>query len=274
MGWPWLSGIAYSIYSCLNLFRGAVSYFGKLNIPQPFPFPSSEESFSGPSLLDLSSDRPTIYLLGSQWQIPRVYIVLAALQTQAREHPKAIFPKTGRQCCYPSQSSLTESIWNRLMHFYIYIFKYIWVSWVEVVISGAHSAWAVLLHRMYWAEQRGQGVTPKALHSRFLISFSRLCQLNCTSVLGIPRWCITSADELGLEGLYIKASLIKWLLSNKNLVLPIKHTQVRVLILLTLCLHYALEEAAWPFCLIQAHFANTNKMLCLVECWCPDEAFP
>lgn len=66
MGWPWLSGIAYSIYSCLNLFRGAVSYFGKLNIPQPFPFPSSEESFSGPSLLDLSSDSPTIYLLGSQ----------------------------------------------------------------------------------------------------------------------------------------------------------------------------------------------------------------
>lgn len=65
-----------------------------------------------------------------------------------------------------------------------------------------------------------------------------------------------------------KASLIKWLLSNKNLVLPIKHTQVHVLILLTLCLHYALEEAAWPFCLIQAHFANTNKMLCLVECWC------
>lgn len=34
--------------------------------------------------------------------------------------------------------------------------------------------------------------------------------------------------------------------------LPIKYSQTCVLILLFLCLHYASEEAAWPFCLIQA----------------------
>lgn len=63
-----------------------------------------------------------------------------------------------------------------------------------------------------------------------------------------------------------KACLIKWLSSTKNLVLPVKYSQVRVLILLALCLHYALEEASGPFCLIQGHFANASKMLCLVEC--------
>lgn len=82
-GWSWLSGVAYSIYSLLNTHRAAVSYLSSSSIPQPFPFPSSGESFRGPSILDLSSSSPTISLLGSQQQIPRAYIVLAALQSHA-----------------------------------------------------------------------------------------------------------------------------------------------------------------------------------------------
>lgn len=120
----------------------------------------------------------------------------------------------------------------------------------DAPLSGAHMP----LER----EQHGWKHCPN-----FPVSFSHLCQLyfcpgNTPAMHSFSWWA-------RIKRTLYKACLIKWLLSTKNLVLPIKYSQVRVLILLTLCLRYALEEAAWPFCLIQAHFANTNKMLCLAE---------
>lgn len=79
-GWSWLSGVAYSIYTLLNIYRAAVSCFGNSNIPQPFPSPSSEESFRAPSTVDLSSGSTTVCFLGSQQQIPKACLVLAPLQ--------------------------------------------------------------------------------------------------------------------------------------------------------------------------------------------------
>lgn len=61
----------------------------------------------------------------------------------------------------------------------------------DAPLSGAHMP----LER----EQHGWKHCPN-----FPVSFSHLCQLNSTSVLGIPQRCIASADELGLKGLYIR----------------------------------------------------------------------
>lgn len=80
-GWSWLSGVAYSFFSLLNIYRSAVSYLSNSNIPQPFP--SSGESSRGPSILDMSSGSPATSFLGSQHQIPTAYVVLAALQSHA-----------------------------------------------------------------------------------------------------------------------------------------------------------------------------------------------
>lgn len=78
----------------------------------------------------------------------------------------------------------------------------------------------------------------------------------------------SSCQRAGIRRTLYKAPLIKWLLSSKNLELPIKYSQVRVLVLLLLGLYYALEEAAWPFFFLPppGPFNNTSEMLSLVEC--------
>lgn len=58
-------------------------------------------------------------------------------------------------------------------------------------------------------------------HPNFLVSFSLLYQLNYSSVLGVPQRCITSADELGLEGLYIRPIWLSGYYQLKTLCFPL-----------------------------------------------------
>lgn len=96
-------------------------------------------------------------------------------------------------------------------------------------------------HILLGSEQHNQ-----KYHPNFLVSFSLLYQLNYSSVLGVPQRCITSSDELGLEGLYIRPIWLSGYYQLKTWCFPLS-TLKCVLILHILCLHCALEERAWSF---------------------------
>lgn len=102
-------------------------------------------------------------------------------------------------------------------------------------------------------------------HPNFLVSFSLLYLLNCSSVLGVPWRCITSADELGLEGLYIRPIWLSGYYQLKTWCFPLSTLKCMSSFYIFCACIVLWRTQPGLFFPTQVHFASTNKMLCLVE---------